>query len=227
MSIKKFGFGDHCCTFCGSRIEKKAVSCPKCGKPYGDNKFVGINQIGAGGIGYSTHADDPSFKSFKNKSVIFGFIFLIIASLIIAAVLLVGQHVSISNAVTVVGIIWAFDLIWLIFSTRKKKDWEGVVESKNSYTETQRSNDSDGNESIRHTNVYKIIFRTTDGKKKTLKDLNNSNRYDYFNIGDRLRFIGKLRYYEKYDKSRDPFIPCAAAHPKEIQEKTTAEGAAA
>lgn len=219
MGIKKFGYGDFYCTFCGSRMEKNAAGCPNCGKPYGDSKYNGINQMGAGGIGYSDKANDPCFKAYSRKSAKFGFVFLIIVSIIIAAVLLIGEHVSITNAAAVVGIIWAIDIIWFIASTRKKKDWEGVVESKNTYTETKRRSDDNGSEDITYTEVYKVVFRTTDGKKQTLKDYNNSSRYDYFRQGDRLRFIGSLRYYEKYDKSHDPFIPCAGcASERDVRE---------
>ena len=90
---------------------------------------------------------------------------------------------------------------------RKKKDWEGIVESKKSYIEERRGSSND--DTAGYTHVYKLVFRTADGKKKTLRDQNNSRRFDYFREGDRLRYIGSLGYYEKYDKSQDPIIPCA------------------
>jgi len=31
----------------------------------------------------------------------------------------------------------------------------------------------------------------------------------YLNVGDRVRYHGKLDYYEKYDKSHDAEVPCA------------------
>ena len=207
MAIKKFGSGDRYCTFCGSRTEKNAGSCPACGRSCGEDKYTGVNQMGAGGIGYSTRADDPTFKANKSRNAKASFVFLIILSIIIAAILMITQHVSITNALIVVGIIWAFDIIWLLFSLRKRNDWEGVVEAKKDYMEGRHRGSSD--DTVEYTHVYKLVFRTADGKKKTLKDRNNSRRYDYFREGDRLRFIGSLSYYEKYDKSQDPFIPCA------------------
>ena len=49
-----------------------------------------------------------------------------------------------------------------------------------------------------------------DGRNKTQKDYNSSRLFNYLQIGDMVRFHGtNMRYFEKYDKSRDSELPCA------------------
>ena len=38
----------------------------------------------------------------------------------------------------------------------------------------------------------------------------DDTRYNYYQIGDRVRYHGSLRTYEKYDKSKDSIIFCNA-----------------
>ena len=215
MAKKKFGYGNFYCTVCGERVEKNMQNCPKCGASYGDDKYIGISQTGAGGIGYSSHSGDACFKAHKRKSTIAGFIFLLVLTVIAAACVMIFGKVTVDSdnfkiMLAVIGIIWAFDIIWAICSNMNKGDWEGIVESKKNYVKEDRDNDSDGNENIRYRHIYKVYFRTNSGKKKKMKDVDNSKNYDRFIEGERVKFIGKLRYYEKYDKTADSYIPCAA-----------------
>ncbi|MBR5428301.1 MAG: zinc ribbon domain-containing protein, partial [Clostridia bacterium] len=188
--------------------------CPRCGTPYGDEKYAGISQTGAGGVGYSDRANDPTFRSQKKKGKAFGFVFLILFSVGVAAYLLISEQIPATaegyrNVALVVGAIWLIDLIWFLSTLRKKKDWEGVVERKEQTTETRRTRDNDGSSYTERVEVYKVYFRTSDGKRKKEQAVGNSRLYDQLFEGERVRHIGALDYYEKYDKSGDPFLLCA------------------
>ena len=200
------GFSDRYCTFCGSKHKKNDVCCPSCGRELGDNKFGTMERTGAGGIGYSDRTDDPSFKKFKSTNKKAGFVFLLIISLIIGAVVYF-QGAEPIVAVGVVLIVWFFDFIWFIVSIIPKKDWEGEVINQRTYEKTVRNGGDDNN--VRYETVYETTFRTDSGKKKKLKETTWHQRYEYFNMGDRVRFIGALKTYEKYDKSHDDVIICA------------------
>ena len=57
--------------------------------------------------------------------------------------------------------------------------------------------------------TYVLVFRTTDGQKKTLEERKTTKYYDYFRIGDRVRYHPQLNgFYEKYDKSLDRYLIC-------------------
>ena len=205
--MKKIGYGDLYCTFCGERLERKAENCKKCGRVISEQKYGDTVAMGAGGVGYSDKTDDATFKAFKSKNKKAGLVILLIISLIIAAVLAYQQADPVAIGAVVV-IIWIFDLIWFIVSGIPKKDWEGTVEKKRTYEKAVKRSD----DHYDYETVYEITFRTDKGRKKKLKDRRKSARYDYFNEGERVRFIGRLNNYEKYDKSHDDVILCAGCN---------------
>lgn len=207
--MNKIGYGDLYCTFCGARLKHHSDICPKCAKPCTDGKYGTALALGAGGVGYSDDTEDPTFKKFKSKNKKAGVIILFIISIIIAIVLL-AQKAEPLLVGAVIVIIWIFDIIWFLVSSIPKKDWDGKVEKKRTYRKRVKSTADDDFDT--YENVYEIKFRTNDGKKKKLKDLRNSNRYNYFHEGERVRFIGRLKNYEKYDKSRDDVILCAGCN---------------
>lgn len=214
MAKKKFGFGDLYCTVCGDRVEKDAAVCPKCGRPYGEEKYVGVSQLGAGGIGYSTRDGDPCFKKAKKKNGKAAVIFVFLVSVGVAAYLLISKQIpfdaeGIRKIAIVLSVIWGIDILIWIASLRKKGDWEGVVERKENTRENRRVKDGDGSSYNETVDVYTVYFRTNDGRQKKEKAVNNSRLFDRLFEGERVRYIGRLGYYEKYDKSRDPFLPCA------------------
>lgn len=215
MAKKRVGYGDLYCTFCGEGMEKKADVCPRCGRPYGDEKFDGIELLGAGGIGWSQQADHPCFKRREKKNIFGMIIVMMIISLIIFAAIYFTSDMEFSEVLPVFGgvmaIEWTFWIIWLIGQYGRRKDWEGVVERKESYRQQYTRKDNEGYRYTETRMVYKVHFRKSNGKKKTLTSIDHFEWYDYLSEGDRVRYHGKnMNYYEKYDKSRDKFIPCAS-----------------
>ena len=215
MAKKKIGYGDFYCVFCGEGIEKKATACPRCGRPYGDEKFEGIDPLGAGGIGWSDQVNNPCFKKNDKKNIFGLIIVMMIISIIIFAAICISGDMDIVEALPIFGgvmaIEWTFWIIWLIGQYGKRKDWEGVVEQKERYQQEYTRKDNQGYRYTETQMVYKVHFRKNNGKKKTLTTIERSSWYDYLFEGDHIRFHGKnMSYYEKYDKSHDVMIPCAS-----------------
>lgn len=215
MAKKKIGFGDLYCVFCGEGVEKKTDICPKCGRRYGDIRFDDIELFGAGGIGWSEQADNPCFKQRNKKNIAGMIIIMMIVSLIILAVIYFTSDLELSELLPifsgVMAIEWTFWIIWLIAQYANRNGWEGTVERKESYQQERTVKDNEGNQFTETQIIFKVYFRKLNGKKKTLTSIDHSEWYDYLHEGDRVRYHGKnMSYYEKFDKSRDRFIPCVS-----------------
>lgn len=215
MAKKKIGFGDLYCAFCGEGVEKKTDICPKCGHRYDDSKFDNIELFGAGGIGWSEQSDNPCFKQRNKKNVIGMIIIMMIVSLIIFSVIYFTSDLEISELLPIFGgvmaVEWIFWIIWLIAQYANRNGWEGTVERKESYQQEYTRKDAEGYRQTYTQTVYKVHFRKLNGKRKTLTSIDHCEWYDYLHEGDRVRYHGKnMNYYEKFDKSRDRFIPCAS-----------------
>ena len=188
------------CPVCGEKAVKGEHTCPHCHKAYDESKYMGLYRTGAGGVGYSKHTDDPSLIKKRKSNRLIGVIIITSIALIVGIVLAVMKVSLIASAAAALATCLIILIPYLI-STRKKKDWEGTVEKKRTVLKHSRR---------RHYTIYEITFRTADGKKKVLKDSDpNARRFNYFQEGDRVRFIGSLNAYEKYDKSKDENVLCA------------------
>lgn len=225
MAKKRIGFGDLFCTVCGERIEKDSDICPRCGAPYDDSKYGGMSAVGAGGVGWSDRADDPGFKARGKKNVVGMFIIMLIISAAIFAVIYFTSKMEFSEFLPIYGIvmavIWTFWIVWLIVQYTSRKDWEGVVESRRHYLEERSHRNSDNARETYTVHVYEVAFRRNDGKFKKLTSIDSSGWYDYLSEGDVVRYHGRnMNYYEKYDKSRDDVIPCAACGMKRDARET-------
>jgi hypothetical protein len=76
------------------------------------------------------------------------------------------------------------------------------------YDETKR--DGNGNKHREFSTFYTVYFRDTRGKEHKLVKRDNPGWFDFFEIGEQVRYHGKYtNYYEKYDKSHLESIPCA------------------
>ena len=216
MAKKRVGFGDFFCTVCGERIEKNAQTCPKCANPYSEEKYNGAPVLGAGGVGWSDRADDATFRKNNKKNLKASLIGMVVVSLIIALALIFSGQVDLADGggrllAVIMAALWGFWLIWLILHFRKKKDWEGVVESRDSRTQESVRRDSDGRRYTETRTIFTTRFRDSGGKKHVLTESDRSSWYDYLAEGDRVRYHGNhMNYYEKYDKSRDSVLPCAS-----------------
>ena len=200
MSIRK-----NYCSNCGAKVGKDAEICPSCGKPLDDRVLYGdIDRIGAGGVGYSEITEHESFKAYKKfTGKIWAVSIPVLTLIVIIASMITGAGLTVGLLAGVV--VFIIMLIVGLMVGRKKPVWEGTVIRK-SYHRTHRDNKADEV-------TYTIFFRTDSGKKKSQVWRSHSSIYDYLQEGDRVRFLGNLgsqNAFEKYDKSGDEKIPCAA-----------------
>ena len=197
------------CSKCGANVKGAQGICPSCGKTLSEELlYENIEQVGAGGIGYSDITDHESFKAYKKytkKVQMIGFPLIAVFLIVVLIVMGTGPITAVLAGIFT----YILMLIIGLFSGRKKPSWEGTVEKKSYYRRRRRDKaDQD---------IYTVVFRTDSGKKKSQKWINNSVIYDYLTEGDRVRFLGNLGSpyaYEKYDKSKEIEIPCVSCGAK-------------
>jgi hypothetical protein len=169
---------------------------------------------GYGLIGFSPKINDPAFAKYKKSSSKYALIFAVV----LAIIAMVGMPIygSASGEVEFpqslyYGMILGgmFLLIAIVQTLRKGTDstWDGVVIDKRSARRTQRDDDSTVS---RHYIEYRFTVRRESGKKYNHTFRDQPAMYNYYQEGDRVRHHKGSTYYEKYDKSRDSEILCAA-----------------
>ncbi len=203
------------CWNCGKKIKKGSTNCPFCGVKYkGEERYGGQPIIGAGGIGWSDRVNDPFFRSYAKKYVIVSLIWIIGISIVIVAGLLISGQVKpegegMAVLIGVPVIICLFGIIFLLFKYTGRKTIEGVVESKQEKQKMRHTEE----DTIPYTQFI-VNIRRADGKLKRIANDDNALLYIYFDVGDRVRIHNSayLKYTEKYDKSRDAQLFCAACN---------------
>jgi len=200
MSIRK-----NYCSICGAKVRGSDEICPSCGKPLNDGMLYGDTpRIGAGGVGYSEVTEHESFKAYKKfTGKIWAVALPVITIIVIIASMVTGAGLTVGLLAG--AFVFIIMLIVGLMIGRKKPGWDGTVVRK-SYHRRRKDDGADEE-------TYTIFFRTDTGKKKSQVWRSHSGIYDYLKEGDRVRFLGNLgtqNAYEKYDKSEDDRIPCAA-----------------
>ena len=197
------------CNNCGYAMLEGAAFCTNCGQPVAGRQTFSGNPL----VGFLSRINDPAFTSYKKKSAAWSFIFSIILAII--AVIAFPVYGNASGEIDWpdslyygMGIGGMFILIALgqFIKQRAEKTWDGVVESKDTYKERDRNVDSH----VSYDTVYLIKVRKESGRVKKHRWRNSPGLYNYYQVGDRVRHHKGFYYYEKYDKSRDKQIMCAA-----------------
>lgn len=154
-------------------------------------------------MSYSLKINDPSFDNYLRKSRKWKFQFsLIIATVAIAGFYLYGafsDEMDNPEALRIGMVIGTLFLAIGFFSSKSRNSasWDGVVIDKK----------------IRKTEkyiVYNVYIKSQTGKVHERRDENDTTVFNYYKIGDKVRFHGKLNSYEKFDKSGDDIIFCNA-----------------
>jgi hypothetical protein len=210
------------CTSCGKEIADQAKFCAYCGA-----EVVGIevehnhqpqkesvNQQSL--VGFSKKISDPAFDKYLSNTKKYGKQFTV--GLVVLLFIGFGIYGTVSDemefiqAMLIASLLGGVYLTWtfIALSRRgKKEDWDGVVidKKKKRKTRSQGSGDDSYNETyIQH----QVIIKKDNGKKHVLKHDDTDVVYNYYQIGDKVRFHGKLNSLEKYDKSHDSIIFCSA-----------------
>lgn len=224
------------CKNCGNQLPDNAKFCGGCGNPVEEKRNIEYtevreeiqdrkltqeraNVISYGRAGFSTKINDPAFAKYLKNTNKWSAIFSII--LAIAAIIgffIYGETSSeMDNPEALyigLGIGGMFILIALfqILGRKRSKTWDGTVIDKTIKNKRRRQNTgSDTNDYYWVDYIeYKVIIRSDSGKKHEITAEDDTTLYNYYEIGDRVRHHGGLNSYEKYDKSRDSIIFCAA-----------------
>lgn len=202
------------CQKCGAKSPRATNFCMMCG-----SKIMQTNPAAqpAGSLrGYSTRISDPAFKKYIKNSNRWAAIF----SLILAVIAVVGFTIAgeVGNEMDnpqsmfigfAVGGMFLLIALIQIAAKHKSVTWDGMVEDKTIKKKTQRQNY--GND-VHYEDYleYTVIIRSEHGKRYMIRHRNNDQIYNYYRIGDKVRYHAGLMSYEKYDKSQDKFIPCNA-----------------
>lgn len=165
-------------------------------------------------VGFSPKINDPAFarynKSSSKYAMVFGAVLAFIAMVGLPIYGSVSGEVKFPESLYYGMIIGGmFLLIALVQTLRKGTDstWDGVVVDKRSARRTQNDDDS---AISRHYTEYRFTVQRENGKKYKHTFRDQPAMYNYYQEGDRVRHHKGSTYYEKYDKSRDSEILCAA-----------------
>lgn len=155
-------------------------------------------------MAYSRKIYDPAFdKYLKNTSTYrlqfsFG-----LAVIVVVGFYLYGKYgnaMELSEAVLIGAVLagmFLFIGVYSAYSTRREPTWDGVVVDK-------KILEHKGN------TIFLVCVEKDGYYKREIKVENDATLYDYYQIGDKVRYHGKLRTYEKFDKSGDTIIFCNA-----------------
>ena len=204
------------CTTCGNKFIDDPAFCNQCGAPTGktsNQTIVQPRQSTSVLIGYSSKINDPTFNKYSKKSTTWSFLFAgILAVIAIIAFPIYGNAsgdidwpVSLFYGMGIGGM---FLLIALLQTLKKRLDktWDGEVIYKDAYRQKTRYRDGH----VQYNNIYILKIKKDTGGTKKHKWRNIPGPYHYYNIGDKIRHHKGFYYYEKYDKSKDNQIMCAA-----------------
>lgn len=84
----------------------------------------------------------------------------------------------------------------------KEPTWDGVVVDKSVTLKSKKSG-------VIYTE-YAVAIRDLGGNVHSLAYEDSDAKFNYFHVGDRVRYHGGLKTFEKYDKSADTVIFCNA-----------------
>ncbi len=155
-------------------------------------------------MAYSSKINDPSFdkylKNTKNYKLQF------ISALAIIAVIGFYLYGTFSDEMDnpealyiglFIGGTYLLIGFYAVLSKKKRSTWDGEVIDKNMFKQHNKT-------------IWSVFILDQNRQVHQIKSENDATLYDYYSIGDRVRNHGKLKTYEKYDKSGDEIIFCNA-----------------
>lgn len=168
-------------------------------------------------MAYSSRIHDPAFAKYLADSDKYAkiFAFILAAGAVVGFYLYGELSPEMHNPEALYigfGIGGMFIVIALITNRSKKgaKTWDGKVYDKQIEKKRRRRNATDPDYHMREYLLFKVIFQSNDGKTNEITAENDDTLYNYYRTGERVRYHGSLRSFEKYDKSKDTIIFCNA-----------------
>lgn len=204
------------CKHCGTALPDDTRFCAGCGAQTGsipDSRPASQAER----IGYSERIHDPAFARYLKHTNRWSAIF----SLILAVAAVIGFTIygevsgEMKNPQALfiglgIGGMFLVIALFQILGRKRSKTWDGVVVDKTIKKKTRRHDTGNNDTYIEYYTEYAVVIRDERGKTHRLTAEDNDTRYNYFQVGDRVRHHAGLNSYEKYDKSRDSIIFCNA-----------------
>ncbi len=127
---------------------------------------------------------------------------------VLSILALLVEELPMTDALVIGGGIAVFVLIISLFVSisGRRPMWEGTVERK--YSKEKMERVAKHSSDYRRYTVYSTVFFGDDGTKRSTHEKDKRQVYDYFAVGDRVRYHPRFGAYEKYDKSKDRIIYC-------------------
>ncbi len=172
-------------------------------------------------LGYSNRINDPAFAAYLRNSERYAWIF----SFILAAAAIIGffvygetsRDMDNPEALYIGLLIGGMFVIIAFFTNLSKKGgwtWDGTVCDKKVEKKRRPRKTDDPDYHMQEYMLYKIIIQSDHRKKYEITAENDDTLYNYYQIGEKYLFNGKLSRYEKYDKSKDTIVFCNACASK-------------
>ena len=202
------------CHNCGYKIKPSDVFCENCGVVLGKSTSDFENLKNSLRSGFSPKINDPRFSQYINRTKKyrkqFGF------GLAVLAILGFYLYGNFSNEIDnpealyiglVIGSMFLMIGLFWNKSYGTEPTWDGIVTGKTiDEVKSKKSGQSQFYTVINIKRDIGDIFNYT-SEMSYKKD---TAIFDYYKVGDRVRYHGHLRTYEKYDKSNDEYMFCNA-----------------
>lgn len=212
------------CKHCGAALSAGTRFCAGCGAQVAASVAAPIPfspRPAAGRVGYSPRIDDPAFARYvKNTNRWSGIFSVILAVAAVVGFAIAGETgaegMSNPEALFIgigIGGMFLTVALFTVIARKKSKTWDGTVVDKTvkKKSRTQSSGSGDSDSYVRYYTEYAVFIREdSSGRTHRLTAEDDDTRYNYFQVGDRVRHHAGLRSYEKYDKSRDSIVFCGA-----------------
>ena len=218
------------CPHCGTDSAKNIRFCTECGQALPDPEPTDKRDSAPERlVGFSNRIQDPAFARYLKNTKRWAWLF----AAILAVVAIVGFYIygetssEMDNPEALyigLGIGGMFLLIALaanVGRSRRSETWDGVVVDKQ--IEQKKRKKRTGNNGYYWKNyvLYTVVIKSERGARHTRSVEDDDTVFNYYQIGDKVRYHGGLNSLEKYDKSGDQIIFCnACASLNDIQNET-------
>jgi len=198
------------CKHCGAALPENIRFCSGCGAQIAQVPDSHHHE-GGGHVGYSDNIHDPAFARFIKSNIRWSVVFLsVLAVAAVVGFFIFGEEIGLG-----IGAMFLLSALFTIITARKgSKTWDGVVVDKTAERKRETRRQSTGSGKFQQYDTsyteYSVLIKDERGKIHSITVRNDDTRYNYFQVGDRVRHHGGLNSYEKYDKSRDSIIFCNA-----------------
>lgn len=200
------------CPHCGEALQEGDRFCPSCG---GEPKKTRPSESGL--IGFSPKINDPAFARYIKNSKRWSLFFAgVLAVAAVIGFFIYGEtshEMDNPEALFIgLGIGGMFIAIALFqnWGRQTGKTWDGTVIDKKITPKRRKKHTGDNDYYWKNYTEYAVVIRDEHGKDHESTAEDDDTRYNYYQIGDRVRRHGGLNTYEKYDKSGDSIIFCNA-----------------